>query len=380
MAPPVEISIPSTTLSSTPKPYTLYNITLRLPLRTYIVPKRYSEFNTLHLALTSAAGNVAPPASLPGKSWYKLTSTINSPDLTEERRLGLEKYLKTIAESKDSRWRDTSVWRSFLNLPSTAAIRDDRRDSAHAAITRNGGTELSDPTAWLDVHREMKGLLHEARLQLERRDSAGTAAGQHEAGANAKRCLVKAGCLLANLEEGLRVMSEGSKRSAAGAWGRSAAIGVGELRRRKDLLGSAKVEKEGLEKLSATLALKGNQNYSMANSGNGAVATQQDKNPLFGLKVAQPRTGRVLGVPVPETNRTRELDNEGVLMLQKQMMQEQDLDVEELAKIVRRQREMGVSIHEELEEQNEILKRLDVDVTRVQGKIEVAKKRVGKIS
>jgi regulator of vacuolar morphogenesis len=51
-----------------------------------------------------------------------------------------------------------------------------------------------------------------------------------------------------------------------------------------------------------------------------------------------------------------------------------------LAKIVRRQKEMGQAIHGELEEQNEMLKRLDEDVDRVQGKIVVAKKRVGKIS
>ncbi|KFX93874.1 hypothetical protein V490_04618, partial [Pseudogymnoascus sp. VKM F-3557] len=74
--------------------------------------------------------------------------------------------------------------------------------------------------------------------------------------------------------------------------------------------------------------------------------------------------GRVLGAPAQETERTRELDNEGVVQLQKQMMQEQDMDLDELAKIVRRQKEMGIAISDELDLQNEMLTRVDEDVTR----------------
>lgn len=167
-------------------------------------------------------------------------------------------------------------------------------------------------------------------------------------------------------------MTEGEKRGGGGN------VGAGELRRRRDLLGSAKVEKEGLEKLAVSLAVK-SQGASTSSANGGAVATQQDKNALFGPGLSRP-SGRVLGAPVPETERTRELDNEGVLQLQKQMMQDQDLDVDELAKIVRRQKEMGLAIQSELELQNDMLKRVDQDVDRVRGKIDVAKKRVGKIS
>lgn len=236
----------------------------------------------------------------------------------------------------------------------------------------NAGQVASDPGVWLDLHREMKGQLHDARLFLGRRDGATTAQGQYEAGANAKRCLVKAAGLIGNLEEGLKIMTDSEKRGEG-----NSRLGTGELRRRRDLLGSAKVEREGLEKLAVSLAVK-NQNVKGEGAG-GAVATAQDKNALFGPGVSRP-SGRVLGAPVPETDKTRELDNEGVLQLQKQMVQDQDLDVEELAKIVRRQREMGLAIHGELELQNEMLKRVDEDVDRVGRKIDIAKKRVGKIS
>ncbi|KAF5873655.1 putative snare complex subunit protein [Botrytis fragariae] len=375
MAPPLELSIPSTILSSAPneKPYTLYNITLRLPLRTFVVQKRYSDFVTLHSSLCTQVSS-PPPAPLPGKTWFK--STINSPELTEDRRRGLETYLRSIAENPDRRWRETSVWRQFLNLPSNSgnASLSSAREGLIAANQRGVGGNaeiMADPQVWLDVHRELKAQLHDARLFLGRRDSANTAAGQYEAGANAKRCLVKAGGLLKDLEEGLKVMGEGEKNGRG-----EARVGAGELRRRRDLLGSVKVEKEGLEKLAVTLAVKNQASSSSANGG--AAATQADKNALFGPGVSRP-SGRVLGAPVPETDKTRELDNEGVLQLQKELMQNQDMDVEELGKIVRRQREMGLAIHGELELQNEMLKRVDEDADRVKGKINIAKKRIGKI-
>ncbi|CAG8983493.1 hypothetical protein HYALB_00004293 [Hymenoscyphus albidus] len=373
MAPPLEISIPSTILSNDPdnKPYTLYNITLRLPLRTFVVQKRYNDFVALHNSLTALV-TAPPPAPLPKKSWFK--STISSPELTESRRQGLEAYLRAIAEGPDRRWRDTSLWRTFLNLPSSSGSGSSARGELVAArqrgLGKDGGQTASDPHIWLDLHREMKSLLQDSRKWLGARDQATNAQSQHEAAANAKRCLVKAKGLLSNLEDGLKIMGEQERR------GESGKVGGGELRRRGDLLRSSRNELEGLEQLAVKLAVKNN---SSANANSSVAASAQDKSQLFGPGVSRP-TGRVLGVPVPETAKTRELDNEQVLQLQREMMRDQDVDVEELAKIVRRQREMGVQIHEELEYHNTLLQTQDAHVDRVKGKIDVAKKRAKKIS
>ena len=105
------------------------------------------------------------------------------------------------------------------------------------------------------------------------------------------------------------------------------------------------------------------------------VAEKSDSTALFGP--AKPASGRVLG---KESDKTRALGNQGVLQLQKQMMQEQDEDVMVLARAVARQKELGWQIQEELVVQNEMLGMLDEDVTRVQGKMDVARKRIGKIS
>ncbi|GKT88709.1 PX domain-containing protein [Colletotrichum tofieldiae] len=88
--------------------------------------------------------------------------------------------------------------------------------------------------------------------------------------------------------------------------------------------------------------------------------------------------GRVLGAPLPENERTRELDNNGVVQLQRQMMSEQDEQVNTLAAIVRRQKEMGLQINDEVQEQTKMLDRLNEDADRVGGKIDVAKKRINK--
>lgn len=351
MAPSVEISIPTTQISHSTNPYTIYNITLRLPLRSFTIQKRYSDFTALHSALISQAG-APPPATLPQKSWFARTTS--NPALTEQRRRGLESYLRSINEADDPRWRDTSAWRAFLNLPSsTASI---SASALHNAITTP--TSATDSVVWLDCHRDLKSLLHDARLQLTRRDQAATAQAQHECSAQAKKCLVRAGTMIITLERGLRDQG----------WD----LGDGELRRRKDLLGSAKKEKEGLDHLLNAMVAKTQLDKTVANV--------KDKTALVGSAAVaqrQPKQGRVLG---KETGRTRELDNQGVLQLQKQLMREQDLDVEELAKVVRRQRELGTAIQEELDVQRDLLGLLDEDVTRVAGKVEVVRKRVDKIS
>lgn len=345
MAPFAEISIPTTTVSNTPKPHTVYNISIRLPLRSLTTQKRYSEFTALHNSLISQTG-LAPPAPLPPKSW--LSKTTSNPALLEERRKGLETYLCAINESEDPRWRDSSAWRTFLNLPSAALSNNPSTTSSlHAAITGPGASApITDPTTWLDCHREVKAHLHDARLHLTRRDQASTPQKQHECSAQAKSSLVKVGTMLTALEDGLKHLGDRS------AWG-GAKLGEGELRRRKDLIASARKDKEGLETLLNAMVAK--------SKLDSAVASVHDKQALIGNSQNKPKVGRVLG---KETDLTRELDNDGVLQLQKQIIDDQDVCVDDLRKIVARQKELGIAINNELEVQNAMLNIVDEDVER----------------
>lgn len=365
MAPPAEISIPSTIVSTAEsKPFTLYNITLRLPLRSFVVQKRYSDFATLHSALTSQVG-APPPTPLPSKSWLK--STISSPELTELRRQGLEAYLRAIAESPDRRWRDTTTWRSFLSLPSSSTSAS---AASAAGMIGTAAVGAADPTMWLDMHREMKACLHSAQSHLTKRDGAydahntSTAA---EAGAAAKRELVKAGTLLASLSDGLRTIQESSR------------LGDGEVRRRRDLLGAARVERDGLERLSNTISPS---QTAMRSGGRDGPSWGGDKASLLSgastsssSRSATRPGGRVIGAPLPETDQTRELDNTQLLSLQKRVLTEQDQNVDQLTAIVRRQKEIGLAIKDEVDRQTEMLDMMNDDVDRVGNKIKVAKNR-----
>ncbi|KAG5952908.1 hypothetical protein E4U53_007603 [Claviceps sorghi] len=363
MAPPPEIGIPSTSVSDegSSKPYTLYNITLRLPLRSFVVQKRYSDFARLHSTLVQQVGS-PPPEPLPGKHW--LLSTVRSAELTHERQVGLEKYLRTIAETPDRRWRDTSAWRTFLNLPSSSTT-----NSAVSApgITRPAATGAADPQTWLDMYRELKQHFNEARQHLARRDTAsdgGSTTAAAEAASAAKRVLLKAGTLISGLSDGLGKMHESNR------------LGEGELRRRRDLVSTARMERDALEKLSNSIASSSGGIHGASSTATANANATAEKAAL--LKGGRP-AGRVLGAPLPETAKTRELDNEGILLLQKKELADQDVSLDQLTAIIRRQKEMGLQIKDEVEAQTEMLAQLDEDVDRVYRKLDVANSRIKRL-
>ncbi|KAJ6779365.1 hypothetical protein PWT90_04030 [Aphanocladium album] len=366
MAPPPEIAIPSTSISDegSGKPYTLYNITLRLPLRSFVVQKRYSDFNKLHETLLQQVG-ASPPQPLPQKHWLK--STVNSPDLTRERQVGLERYLKTIAESPDRRWRDTSAWRSFLNLPSSSTTNSAASVGGRASNVASGA---ADPSTWLEMHKELKQHLHDARVSLSKRDGAadtGNMTGVAEAAAAARKSIVRGGTLVVILTDGLKKLQESGR------------IGDGELRRRRDLISTAKMEREGLDKLANSMPTSAALGSGSSNGARGLSASPE-KAKLLNGNGARPG-GRRLGggAPAQETDKTRELDNQGVLMLQQEEMKTQDLQIDQLTAIIRRQKEMGLQINEEVERQTQMLDMLDEDEARVRGKLGVANNRIRKM-
>lgn len=364
MTPNAQITIPTASLSSTSKPYTIYDISIRQPLRNVTLPKRYSDFTSLHEGLTTQAGQ-APPAPLPQKNWFK--STVGNATLTEERRQGLEAYLKAVNNSSDSRWRDTSAWRIFLNLSSSSSGGDKvSRAAASAGPLSELRAPVTDPTAWLDVHKDLKSQLRDVKLSLAKRDQARAAQEEHEASADAKRCLVRAATMISALEGGLQNMAQRGSQQA---------IGDGELRRRRDLISSAKKDREGLEEQLNARATRDSRTGTDATSIPSNV-----KDELLGDGGARTSASRrKLGGQAKETERTRELDNTGVLQLQKQIMEEQDVDVSALTSNVQRLRAMGIQINDELEAQNDMLDVIDRDVERVDNKVNVARRRIGKI-
>ncbi|CAO3616857.1 unnamed protein product [Mucor hiemalis] len=97
------------------KPYTAYRIDVQAAVRQWHLWKRYSDFTKLHAQLTETFPHNSIPAQLPQKRIFP--PTFHAPDRVEDRRQGLENYLRTIQSCRDDRWRKTEVWLDFLALP-----------------------------------------------------------------------------------------------------------------------------------------------------------------------------------------------------------------------------------------------------------------------
>lgn len=97
--------------------------------------------------------------------------------------------------------------------------------------------------------------------------------------------------------------------------------------------------------------------------------------PLTGT-VSSRRKGRVLG----ETDKTRQLNNSGLVQLQKDSFQEQDESLRQMLGTIQRQKELGEAIRQEVDLQNEQLDELNGEVELTGAKLKNAQRRVGKFT
>lgn len=148
-APLQSISIPRTENRTLPTPHTVYAILVTLPVKSWFIFRRYSEFVTLHQNfISSNRFGGAPPAPLPPKHVARMTlkaitglgglmpkgeaARQTEEEQLSERKNGLEKYLRAILASPDDRWRESDEFKEFIELP--------RGQSTSAALGTNGTT------------------------------------------------------------------------------------------------------------------------------------------------------------------------------------------------------------------------------------------------
>ena len=97
------------------------------------------------------------------------------------------------------------------------------------------------------------------------------------------------------------------------------------------------------------------------------------------LGAAAAAQGRVFGAAALETEETRALDDRGLLQLQQQHIDTQDDQLSQLSAILKRQKELGVAIGVEIDQQIEMLDSLSGEVDRVGGKLAGAKKQMNRL-
>lgn len=75
-------------------------------------------------------------------------------------------------------------------------------------------------------------------------------------------------------------------------------------------------------------------------------------------------------VQAQETTTTRQLTSDELFTNQQKQFDQQDSHLNDLTAILRRQRQMGMAINQELLEQNELLDALDGEVQQTQGRLD----------
>ncbi|KAG6902902.1 hypothetical protein C0995_010072 [Termitomyces sp. Mi166 len=329
---------------SAPKPHTVYRIEIQAHMW-----RRYSEFDDLHTELTKAFGS-PPPASLPPKHKFPFMRSRTDTKLLEERRSGLENYLRAILSAREDQWRESFPFKDFLGVP----------------VSRQGIGPPTQFTAstWLDEHIELQSRIRAVRAHINKRDAlsdCGDIAGSHAANVTAKAKLAGLSTRISTLEKGLEELG-------------LSGMSEGELQRRTDIVARLRDDHEKLTRM-VTVA---RQTLRPTAGISNAPVPESDREALLGANVLKPIT-RVFGAQPKETEQTRPLDNHGIFTMQQVQMQEQDQQLADLSTILQRQKQLGIAISNEIGSQIELLDDLSSEVDRVGGKLTATNRQLNRL-
>jgi len=276
----------------------------------------------------------------------------NNAKVLEERKEGLEQYLRAIISAKDDKWRDHFAFRDFLGIPVGRL----------GSTTQNISPTQFTLSSWLDEHLDIQARLRDIWADINKRDALsdrGDVAASHKSNVNAKTKLAGLLSRIETLGKGLELLA-------------LAGMNQGELQRRTDMVSRLQDDCEKLGKV-VTVARHTSAVARATTAGGTAAlnpAPESDREALLGFKDPSKPVRRVFGASEPqETDVTRPLDNVGLMGLQQTQIQQQDQQLSALSTILQRQRQLGEAINNELHEQNELLDGLSNDVDLVSGKL-----------
>lgn len=338
---------------SSPKPHTVYRIDIQAHVRSWQMWRRYSEFDDLHTELSKSIGS--PPCPLPPKHKFSILRSRADTKILEERRTGLETYLRAIVGAKEDTWRESFAFKDFLGVP----------------VSRQG---MGPPTqftssSWLDEHLELQTRIRDIRADINKRDAfsdRGDVGDSHKANVSAKSKLAGIVSRIGMLEKGLEEL---------GMHG----ISEGELQRRSDMVARLRDDHEKLTRM-VTVARQSSRAVGAGSSTSASnVAPNSDREALLGTNMFKPIT-RVFGAGQPrETEQTRPLDDHGLVGLQQAQIQQQDEQLSQITTILQRQKQLGEAIGSEIAYQIEMLDGLSNDVDRVGGKLTTTNRQLNRL-
>lgn len=277
----------------------------------------------------------------------------------------------------------TSMPNSNSSLASKASKADDTSSNPFTS------------TSWLAEHNEIRASVREMYDLLSRRDellqphqttsTSASLAKLNRINLEAKRNLENLTARLAQLTDSLKQFTQPN-----GPKGRTT-LTEGEASRRLQLVSTLQDDCERLSKKTLARADIGT-GIRQTNQLLSSEAASRDRAELLGLhsnkSIGRPTT-RILGgggsllssLPV-ETSETRQRDNRQLMdhQLHQIVGQNQEAKLKSLTEILSRQKLLGLMIHQELEEQNEILDDLDRDVDSATKKLKDATKKINRLA
>lgn len=356
------IHIPAYEERTDPSPHTVYRIQITANVREWLIWRRYSEFADLHTELTKSTSS-PPPAALPPKHTFSMFRSHTNPTVLEQRRVGLETYLRAILSAKEDKWRECYALKQFLGIPIGKNTAIEGRSTAASS------SKTFTLVSWLDEHMELQSSVRDIRADINKRDALsdrGDISGSHQSNVQAKKKLLAVQTRVDALDDSLKSLA-------------MAGISEGELQRRSEMVARLRDDCDKLTKM-VTVARQTSRGLGAALERN--PAPDSDRNALLGKGPASfSKPGRVFGAPPPpqETEETRPLDSNGLLQLQQVKMDDQDTNLAQLSAILQRQKHLGLAINAEIGQHIEMLDQLDQDVDKFGNKLSTAKKQMNRL-
>lgn len=330
----MDISIPTYTVSS-PTSFTVQvdlegggDVRHRGDENKYTLTKRYSDFVALVTQLEDEVGRTVEVA-LPPKSWFKSKNV----EFLDDRRRGLEVFLRRLV--KIPHFYSSAALLEFLQLQKVGP-----------SSKGGAGGGVTAAASWDDQVASISQMLKTARSNVV----AGTAERYEN-----QKLVLTAQTRYAQLEKSLNEPSAVGEKNSDNE----------HRRKRTQLMDLQKLLKQVVTQLSA-------QTGSETSSGASTPLTGTMSSSQRGTG----RRGRVLG----ETDKTRELNNTGLVQLQKDSFQEQDESLRQMLGTIQRQKELGEAIRQEVDLQNERLDELNGEVELTGARLKNAQRQVGKFT
>lgn len=340
MEPISSLSIPRFEISTGPSSHVVYVIECKGPVRSWSISHRYSDFEALAKTLNLIG---LTSTQIPPKNIFGFASNAR----LEERREALEIYLHGILYSNESKHRNHAAWQDFFNLPKSA--RNAEGSSNHSFQPAQDVDEANSPFSiqeWISEFDSLRNALQMIRAVLHQSNGE---QGTQSNSTSARKAVRNARARYLKLENSLNMHLE---------------LHTAERSRRSCLLLNLKAELD---------------NYELHAQSNGFQNATGIHNRLDLLeKNERVKSSRKFGVAT-ETAETRMLDNQGLVKLQQQKTKDQGVVLAQLSSVVRRQREIGLAMQQELDSQNALLGDLEHDMSRVETHISRQQKKVKNI-